>query len=83
MDLLRARGHEPSVEMVESSRRQWANRAQVEAFVRRQTWVGPGSAKDRRMLELLDEWLVETAEGGVELTVAEPLRVGLVAWHPA
>ena len=82
VDLLRSRGHDPSLEMVESSRRQWASRTEVEAFVRRQTWVVPGSAKDRRMLTLLDEWLVETPDGGVELTVAEPLRVGLVAWQP-
>jgi CTP:molybdopterin cytidylyltransferase MocA/SAM-dependent methyltransferase len=83
VDLLRARGRDPSVEMLESSRRQWASRTEVEAFIRRQTWLAPGSSKDRRMLELLDEWLVETADGGVELTVAEPLRVGLVAWQPA
>jgi CTP:molybdopterin cytidylyltransferase MocA/SAM-dependent methyltransferase len=82
VDLLRARGREPSVEMVESSRRQWAGRTEVEAFIRRQTWVAPGSVKDRRMLALLDEWLVETAGGGVELTVAEPLRIGLGAWQP-
>jgi CTP:molybdopterin cytidylyltransferase MocA len=83
VDLLTAGGRAPSVEMVESSPRQWGSRGEVEAFVRRQTWVAPGSAKDRRMLELLDEWLVEAPEGGVELTVAEPLRVGLVAWQPA
>jgi hypothetical protein len=83
VDLLAARGRYPTVEMVESSRRQWASRAEVEPFVRRQTWVAPGSAKDRRMLELLDDWLVETPEGDVELAIAEPLRVGLVTWRPA
>jgi len=34
------------------------------------------------MLELLDEWLVTDADGSVELAVAEPLRVGVVAWRP-
>jgi len=82
VDLLRARGREPSVAMVESSRRKWASREEVEPYVRRQTWVAPGSAKHRRMLELLDEWLVTDADGSVELAVAEPLRVGLVAWRP-
>jgi SAM-dependent methyltransferase len=82
VDLLHARGRGPSVELVESSRRRWASRTEVEAFIRRQTWVATGSTKDRRMLALLDEWLVETADGGVELTVAEPLRIGLVAWQP-
>jgi len=83
VDLLTARGRTPTVEMVESRSRQWASRAEVEPFVRRQTWVEPGSAKHRRMVELLDEWLVDTPEGGVELAVAEPLRVGLVTWQPA
>jgi len=82
VDLLRARGREPTVDMVESSRRRWASRDELVPYVRRQTWVAPGSAKDRRMQELLDEWLVTNADGTVELSVAEPLRVGLVAWRP-
>jgi hypothetical protein len=35
------------------------------------------------MLDLLDEWVVASPEGGVELRNAEPLRVGLVTWRPA
>jgi CTP:molybdopterin cytidylyltransferase MocA/SAM-dependent methyltransferase len=82
VDLLGAGGHAPVVEMVESSRRHWASPDELERYVRRQTWVAPGSAKDRRMLELLDEWLVTDPDGTVELSVAEPLRIGLVAWRP-
>ena len=82
VDLLRARGREPSVDIVETSPRRWASREEVEPFIRRQTWVAPGSAKDRRMQELLDEWLVTNADGSLELSVAEPLSVGLVAWQP-
>jgi len=82
VDLLRARGRTPTVDIIESNRRTWTSRAEVEAYVRRQTWVAPGSAKDRRMQELLDEWLVTGADGTVEISVAEPLRVGLVAWSP-
>lgn len=82
VDLLNASRREPSVEMVESSRRQWAGREEVEAFIRRQTWVAPGSAKDRSMQGLLDRWLVAAPDGTVDLSVAEPLQVGLVAWHP-
>ena len=65
----------------ESSRRTLSSRDEAEAFVRRQTWVAPGSAKDARMQALLDDWLVQ-APGGVDLRIAEPLRVGLVAWQP-
>ena len=55
----------------------------IEPFVRRQTWVARGSEKDRRMQALLDEWLVQAEDGTWELSIAEPLRVGLVAWEPA
>ncbi len=82
VDLLAARGRAPEVAMLESSRRRWSSREEVERYVRRQTWVAPGSAKDRRMLELLDEWLVTTEDGSLDLSVAESLRVGLVAWLP-
>jgi molybdenum cofactor cytidylyltransferase len=82
VDLLRARGREPEVTMLESSRRRWASREELEPYVRRQTWVAPGTAKDRRMQELIDEWLVRHEDGTVEIAVAEPLRVGLVAWRP-
>ena len=83
VDLLAARGLAPVVDMVETSRRLWSSRDELERFTRRQTWVAPGSAKDGRMLELLDDWLVPNADGTVDLAVAEPLRVGLVAWRPA
>jgi CTP:molybdopterin cytidylyltransferase MocA/SAM-dependent methyltransferase len=82
VDLLAARGRRPTVEMVEASRRRWAGRDEVERYVRRQTWVAPGTAKDRRMQALLDDWLVTNDDGTVELSVAEPLNVGLVAWRP-
>ena len=83
VDLLRARGRDPEVSMLESSRRSWASREEIEPYVRRQTWVAPGTAKDQRMQALIDEWLVTNDDGSVELSVAEPLRVGLVAWRPA
>jgi len=82
VDLLRARGREPTVATLESARRHWASRKDLEPFVRRQTWVAPGSAKDRRMQELVDEWLVEHDDGTVDLSIAEPLTVGLVSWSP-
>jgi molybdenum cofactor cytidylyltransferase len=83
VDLLRARGRDPNVTMLESSRRRWGSRDEVELYVRRQTWVAPGTAKDRRLQELIDEWLVPAEDGTVELSVVEPLQVGLVAWQPA
>jgi len=82
VDVLRARGREPRVEIVESSRRRMAGRDEVEAFVRRQTWVAPGTAKDRTMQELIDRWLIRNEDGTVDLSIAEPLTVGFVSWDP-
>lgn len=82
VDLLRARGRAPEVSIVESSRRRLTSREEAERFIRRQTWVAPGSAKDRRMQELLDEWLVPAGDGTFDLSVAEPLDIGVVAWRP-
>ncbi len=83
IDLLAAHGRTPELRMLESSRRRWGSRAEIETYIRRQTWVAPGSAKDRRMQALIDEWLVELPDGTVELSVMEPLKVGIVSWAPA
>ena len=82
VDLLVAHGRTPELTMVESSRRRWGSRDEIEAYVRRQTWVAPGSVKDRRMQALIDTWLVELPDGTVDLSVVEPLQVGLVSWTP-
>ena len=82
VDLLVARGHRPDVEIVESARRRWASRDELERFVRRQTWTEPGSAKDRLMLERLDAWTTTFDDGSVELAVADPLTIGVVSWAP-
>lgn len=83
VDLLASRGAEPEVTTLESSRRRLRSRDEVEGFVRRQTWVAPGTDKDRRMQALIDDWLIEADDGGFDLTIAHPLTVGLVAWRPA
>ena len=82
VDLLRARGRDPKVQTVESARRHWASRQELEPFVRRQTWVAPGTAKDARMQACIDDWLVTNEDGTVDLSIAEPLTVGLVSWPP-
>ena len=74
----RARGGDAGVDPAPSLR----SRDEIEGFVRRQTWVAPGTEKDRRMQALIDEWLVETDDGAFELSIAHPLTVGLVAWRP-
>ena len=82
VDLLAARGRTASVEIAETNRRRWISRSELERFVRRQTWTQPGSAKDGRMLELLDRWAIVADDGSVELSVVKPLSIGVVAWAP-
>jgi hypothetical protein len=83
VDLLVARGRAPEVRILESARRRWADRDEVVRHLRRQTWVEPDGAKDRRLQALVDEWLVANDDGSVELSVAPTLTVGIVAWSPA
>ena len=82
VDLLAAHGRSPEVRMLESSRRRWGSRDEIESFVRRQTWVVPGSVKDGLMQALIDKWIVNLPDGTVDLSVVEPLKVGLVSWAP-
>lgn len=82
VDLLAARGREPQVEILEARRRTWADRDEALRYLRRQTWVEPGSAKDDRLVALLDQAVVATVDGTIELANAAPLSVGLVAWPP-
>ena len=46
VELLRARGREPSVERLEREPRRFASRDELEGFLRRQLWVEPGGAAD-------------------------------------
>jgi len=82
VDLLIARGRKPSVEMVESTRRRWSSRDELERFVRRQTWTQPGSAKDAVMLDRLGAWTTTFDDGSIELSLGEPLTVGIASWSP-
>jgi molybdenum cofactor cytidylyltransferase len=79
--LLTARGRAPEVRMIERQPRTFATRDEMERMVRRQLWVGEGTAKERRMRELLDAWSIEV-EGGCQLRDQVPLEVGIVTWSP-
>jgi hypothetical protein len=67
--------------MIERQPRTFATRDEMERMVRRQLWVGEGTAKERRMRELLDAWSIEV-EGGCQLRDQVPLEVGIVTWSP-
>jgi molybdenum cofactor cytidylyltransferase len=82
VELLRARGREPVIERLEREPRRFASRDELEGFLRRQLWIEPGGAADRRFRAALDE-LIETDEDGtVGLVGQRPLPIGIVTWEP-
>jgi CTP:molybdopterin cytidylyltransferase MocA/SAM-dependent methyltransferase len=82
VELLRARGHQPTVEMVSREPRRFGSREELAGFLRRQLWIEPRGAGERRFQEALDELIVVDDEGGVGLRTQEPLPIGVVTWDP-
>jgi CTP:molybdopterin cytidylyltransferase MocA/SAM-dependent methyltransferase len=82
VELLQARGREPSVEHLEREPRRFASRDELEGLLRRQLWVEPGGEADRRFRAALDD-LVQTGEdGAVGLVGQRSLLIGIVTWAP-
>lgn len=81
VDLLSARGTAPSIELHERPARIWRSRDEVLTFLRRQTWVSPGSEADGRLAAELDRVAVPVS-GGLTLGSPEPARVAIVEWTP-
>lgn len=82
VELLRARGREPSVELLVREPRRFESRAELEGFLRRQLWVEPQGAADRRFRAALDELIVIDADGGVGLRDQGAQPIGVVTWDP-
>jgi CTP:molybdopterin cytidylyltransferase MocA/SAM-dependent methyltransferase len=79
IDLIEARGASPSIELHERPARSWRSRDELVTFLRRQTWVRPGSAGDRRLQEAVDSGMV-ARDGGIMLVAAPASKVGVVRW---
>jgi hypothetical protein len=82
VELLRARGRDPAVEMVERAPRTFASREELETFLRRQLWVEPGGAADLRFRKALDGLVAVDDEGAVRLRDQPALAIGVVTWDP-
>lgn len=80
VELLRARGREPSIERLERAPRRFESREQLEGFLRRQLWLEEGSAADRRFRAALDDVVVRDPDGRVGLRDQHPLPIGIVTW---
>ena len=59
-----------------------ASRQELEGFLRRQLWVEPGGAADRRFRTALDDLVAVDAGGTVRLRDQPPLAIGVVTWMP-
>jgi SAM-dependent methyltransferase len=82
VELLRARGREPSVEMLSREPRRFASRDELAGFLRRQLWIEPRGEADDRFQAALDALVVVDADGGVGLRTQQPLPIGVVTWQP-
>jgi CTP:molybdopterin cytidylyltransferase MocA/SAM-dependent methyltransferase len=82
VELLRARGRDPSVEMVERAPRRFASPRELEGFLRRQLWVEPGGAADRRFRTALDGMVAVDDNGTVQLRGQPALAIGVITWDP-
>jgi molybdenum cofactor cytidylyltransferase len=81
LDLLVARGRRPEVRLVETERRRWADRNELEAFLRRQTWTAPGSERDRRLVAALERRAAVEPDGRISLGDGSSLSIGVVTWR--
>jgi SAM-dependent methyltransferase len=82
VELLGARGHEPTVSMMERKARRFEGREEIEGFARRQLWVAEGGEKDRLFHEALDDLVVEAPDGTFGLVEQPSSAVGVVSWAP-
>jgi len=81
VDVLRARGREPRVDLMEREARRFASRDELEGFLRRQLWVAEGGPKDAAFQAAIDDLVVED-ETGLFLRGVMPMSVGVVTWSP-
>ena len=81
LELLEARGRRVSVERIAIEPRRFESREVLEGFVRRQLWIDPAGAKEKRFQKALDTLAVQSADGWtVEGRSVGP--AGIVTWAP-
>jgi SAM-dependent methyltransferase len=81
IEWLRARGHEPNVELMSREPRRFGSRDELAGFLRRQLWIEPSGESERRFQAALDELAVD-GDDGVGLRTQLPLPIGVVTWDP-
>ena len=82
IELLEARGRQPSVTRVEIEPRRFESRDALAGFARRQLWIDPDGPKEARFQAALDDLLEEDASGWT-IRGRTANDVGIVTWRPA
>ncbi len=78
--LLLARGKLPEVRLVERTPHSLASVDEALSMARRQLWLREGSAKDRKLRELVADALIE--RDGRYAFESRSTKIGLVCWQP-
>jgi SAM-dependent methyltransferase len=81
VELLRARGRNVEVTMLEREPRRFDRRDELAGFLRRQLWIADGGEKERRFLEAAKTLIVED-DGRFGVVGQRPLPVGIAVWTP-
>jgi SAM-dependent methyltransferase len=81
LELLEARGRQPSVTRIAIEPRRFESRDALAGFVRRQLWIDPDGPKEAKLQAALDELVVEDGDGWT-LRDRPPSDVGVVTWRP-
>ena len=81
-ELLRARGRDPSIQMLERASRRFESRDELEGYLRRQLWIEAGGEAGHRFRAALDDLMVQDPDGRVGLRDQRPLPLGIVTWAP-
>jgi hypothetical protein len=82
VELLRARGREPEVRVVERLTRSFDSVDALTTFLRRQLFIGDGTEKDVHLRAILPDHLVNR-DGGWRLAEGPAGSLGIVTWRPA
>ncbi len=81
LELLRARGRAPAVDLIAVEPRRFETREALGGFVRRQLWIDPDGPKGARFQSALDELAAPDGDGWM-IKGRGPSEVGVVTWPP-
>jgi molybdenum cofactor cytidylyltransferase len=81
VDLLRARGRDPSVVRITGETRRFETREALEGFAQRQLWIEPSGGKSVLLQRALEAVAVPDGDGWT-IRGRVPTDTGVVTWHP-